>query len=63
MKKFIVFCFAFLFAVIAIAQQKPICLIVRGDDMGSSHAANVKTYKNGIETSNAPVRVSTKRNK
>ncbi len=34
------------------AQQNPIRLIVRGDDMGSSHSANsalIKSYKEGIE--------------
>lgn len=34
------------------AQQNPIRLIVRGDDMGSSHSANsalIKSYKGGIE--------------
>ena len=36
------------------AQQKPISLIVRGDDMGYSHAGNeaiIKSNKEGIETS------------
>lgn len=36
------------------AQTKPIRLIVRGDDMGFSHAGNealIKTYKEGIERS------------
>ena len=36
------------------AQQKPIRLIVRGDDMGYSHAGNeaiIKCYREGIETS------------
>ena len=36
------------------AQQQPIRLIVRGDDMGYSHAGNegiIKCYKEGIETS------------
>ena len=36
------------------AQQKPIKLIVRGDDMGFTHAANealIKSYKKGFETS------------
>ena len=36
------------------AQQKVTRLIVRGDDMGFTHAGNealIKTYKNGIETS------------
>ncbi len=36
------------------AQQKPPRLIVRGDDMGATHATNeaiIKTFKNGIETS------------
>jgi predicted glycoside hydrolase/deacetylase ChbG (UPF0249 family) len=36
------------------AQQKPIRLIIRGDDMGYAHAGNealIKCYKEGIETS------------
>ncbi|MDB5013146.1 MAG: YdjC family protein, partial [Daejeonella sp.] len=36
------------------SQQKPIRLIVRGDDMGYSHSGNealIKSYKEGIETS------------
>jgi len=36
------------------AQQKPIRLIVRGDDMGYTHSGNqalIKAYKEGIETS------------
>ena len=35
------------------AQQKPIRLIIRGDDMGYSHSGNealIKSYKEGIET-------------
>lgn len=39
---------------VAQGQQKPIQLIIRGDDMGFSHSANealIKTYKEGIETS------------
>jgi len=44
-----------LFFITSQAQQKPIPrLIVRGDDMGSSHASNIAcldSYKNGIETS------------
>lgn len=38
----------------AIAQQQPIRLIIRGDDMGFSHSGNlalIKTYKEGIEQS------------
>lgn len=37
-----------------LAQQNPIRLIVRGDDLGSSHSANtamIKSYKEGIEKS------------
>ena len=44
----------FLFAVSCSGQQKPARLIVRGDDMGYSHAGNeaiIQCYKNGIETS------------
>ena len=38
------------------AQTKPVRLIVRGDDMGFSHAGNlglIESYKNGIEKSEA----------
>jgi hypothetical protein len=40
--------------ICACAQQKPIRLIVRGDDMGYSHAGNeaiIKCSKEGIESS------------
>jgi len=40
--------------IFSIAQQQSIRLIVRGDDMGYSHAGNeaiIKCYKEGIETS------------
>lgn len=47
---FLFYCF-----IMAIqAQQKPIRLIVRGDDMGYTHSGNgalIKCYKEGIETS------------
>src|SRR6476660_6570035 len=36
------------------AQTKPARIIIRGDDMGFSHAGNlgiIESYKNGIETS------------
>ncbi len=45
----VLFCFVF-----ASAQQKATRLIVRGDDMGYTHAGNealIKCYKEGIETS------------
>jgi len=45
--------FLFVFNVLY-AQQKPIRLIVRGDDMGYTHSGNealIKSYKEGIETS------------
>src|SRR5450432_4356781 len=54
MKK--IFC-SLLFLLVSVtpyAQQKITRLIVRGDDMGFSHAGNealIKAYKNGIETS------------
>lgn len=44
----------FLFCCKANAQKQPTKLIIRGDDMGFSHAANdalIKSYKEGIETS------------
>lgn len=52
----IIFCAvtAFMLLSAAHAQQKPIRLIVRGDDMGYTHAGNealIKAYKEGIETS------------
>jgi len=46
--------FALLVSLCACAQQTPIRLIVRGDDMGYSHAGNeglIKCAKEGIETS------------
>ncbi|MEO6328480.1 MAG: ChbG/HpnK family deacetylase [Ginsengibacter sp.] len=46
--------FASLLSLISVAQIKPARLIVRGDDMGFSHAANealIKTWKQGIERS------------
>jgi len=52
MKKLLFIHFILLSA--AIKAQQPIRLIVRGDDMGYSHAGNeaiVKTYKDGIERS------------
>jgi hypothetical protein len=45
---------AFMLLSTADAQQKPIRLIVRGDDMGYTHSGNealIKAYKEGIETS------------
>jgi len=45
---------ALIFAGFAIHAQTPARLIVRGDDMGFSHAGNealIKSYKEGIETS------------
>jgi len=45
--------FLFVFNVLY-AQQKPVRLIVRGDDMGYTHSGNealIKSYKEGIETS------------
>jgi chitin disaccharide deacetylase len=54
MKK-ISYCLLFLLiSLTSNAQQKVARLIVRGDDMGFSHAGNealIKAYKNGIETS------------
>ena len=43
-----------LFALHALAQQKPTRLIVRGDDMGYAHSGNealIRCYTEGIETS------------
>ena len=55
MKKLIIIYSLILFlSQIVCAQQQPIRLIVRGDDMGYSHAGNeaiIKCYKEGIETS------------
>jgi chitin disaccharide deacetylase len=46
--------FLLLITLFAHCQQKPARLIIRGDDMGYSHAGNeaiIKTYKEGIEKS------------
>jgi hypothetical protein len=55
MKKTVPINFFILFTSLYVyAQQQPIRLIVRGDDMGYSHADNeaiVKCFKEGIETS------------
>jgi predicted glycoside hydrolase/deacetylase ChbG (UPF0249 family) len=54
MKKIIFSQLLLLFFSIVSAQQQAIRLIVRGDDMGYSHAGNealLKCYKEGIETS------------
>lgn len=55
MKKKFLYTWLSMFVVFsACAQQKPIRLIVRGDDMGYSHAGNealVKAFQQGIETS------------
>lgn len=51
MKKFSLFLVILLFALSLFAKDDTIYLIVRGDDIGSSHAANVaciESYKNGI---------------
>lgn len=50
----IAFLFVHLFTITLSAQTKPTRLIIRGDDMGFSHAGNealIKTYKDGIEHS------------
>lgn len=53
----IIFCYVILLILISVetnAQTKPIRLIIRGDDMGFSHAGNIgliESYKNGIEKS------------
>jgi chitin disaccharide deacetylase len=52
--RYFLFISLFLLVQVAYAQEKPIRLIVRGDDMGFSHSANealIKTYKYGIEKS------------
>jgi predicted glycoside hydrolase/deacetylase ChbG (UPF0249 family) len=55
MKKTILLSFAFFASLFLInAQSKPTRLIIRGDDMGYSHAGNeaiMNCYKNGIEKS------------
>ena len=55
MKKIVAINFFVLFTSVYLsAQQQPIRLIVRGDDMGYSHAGNeaiIKCFKEGIETS------------
>lgn len=54
MKKIIAFLFFYCVCIYVQAQQNPPRLIVRGDDMGATHATNeaiIKTFKNGIETS------------
>lgn len=53
-KLIVIFCITLFQGVMACAQEKSIRLIVRGDDMGYSHAGNeaiIKSYKEGIETS------------
>ena len=53
----IIFRYVILLILISVetnAQTKPIRLIIRGDDMGFSHAGNIgliESYKNGIEKS------------
>ncbi len=48
--------YSFLFSLLlstTFAQQKPAKLIIRGDDMGFSHAGNealIKSFKEGFET-------------
>src|SRR5450432_4576542 len=52
-KPFSVF-FTLLLSLASGAQTKPARLIIRGDDMGFSHAANealIKTWKEGVERS------------
>jgi predicted glycoside hydrolase/deacetylase ChbG (UPF0249 family) len=54
MKKIACLTICCLFVVINHAQQKPIRLIVRGDDMGYTHSGNealIKCFNTGIETS------------
>ncbi len=54
MKKTFLSAFIFIFINVIHAQTKPARLIVRGDDMGFSHAGNlgiIESYKNGIEKS------------
>jgi predicted glycoside hydrolase/deacetylase ChbG (UPF0249 family) len=53
-KKMLLAGFFILLAVLAIAQNKPIRLIVRGDDMGFAHSGNealIKAFREGIEKS------------
>jgi len=53
MKKILLINFVII-SIAVYAQEKPIRLIVRGDDMGYAHAGNqaiVKSYKDGIESS------------
>lgn len=52
--RYFLFISLFLLVQVAYAQEKPIRLIVRGDDMGFSHSGNealIKVYKQGIEKS------------
>jgi predicted glycoside hydrolase/deacetylase ChbG (UPF0249 family) len=54
MKKIFLPAIIFIFINVIQAQTKPARLIVRGDDMGFSHAGNlgiIESYKNGIEKS------------
>ena len=54
MKKILFAYLLIILSLCACAQQKPIRLIVRGDDMGYSHAGNeaiLKCHKEGIQTS------------
>ncbi|MFT3701119.1 MAG: ChbG/HpnK family deacetylase [Agriterribacter sp.] len=54
MKYFFTVHFLLSITLITKAQDKPIRLLVRGDDMGFSHSGNlalVETYKKGIERS------------
>src|SRR5687768_4775929 len=54
MRKLFFFFIVCFFAVNLNAQDKPIRLIVRGDDMGFSHSGNqalIKAYRDGIQTS------------
>jgi predicted glycoside hydrolase/deacetylase ChbG (UPF0249 family) len=54
MKAIFFYCLLGFVACTTSAQDKPIRLIVRGDDMGYSHSGNealIKAYKDGIQTS------------
>src|SRR6266852_1956893 len=54
MKKIPGICLPLLLFIAGYGQQKPIRLIVRGDDMGFTHSGNqalIKCYTAGIETS------------
>lgn len=54
MKRIIAFIPAVFFCLLLQAQQNPIRLLVRGDDMGYTHSGNealIKSYKEGIERS------------